>query len=151
MNYLQDISVSQLFRPLDANGVTVTAIAIDSCGPSGFNKYNYLTCILVVGNIAADSTALAMQHCDTSGGSYATPSITSSLAFTGADLPLATGGDNGTWLWQINLGAGYKRYWKMLFTAGAGATLCAGISILSRSNRLPLDITEQGVTKRIVA
>lgn len=142
MHTLQNAYVVQAFRPIDANGTTVTALAMDSgAAPAGYNE---LTVIIVTGNVAADMTALKLQHCDTSGGSYT--DVTGGHFGATTPLPLGTGGDNGTWMLNVTLTGAHKRYFKVVATAGAGATLIAGIGIFTRPNVAPSTAAERGLT-----
>lgn len=133
MHTLQNAFYAQLWRPIDANGVTVTAIAVDMAqAPAGFNE---ITFVIQTGNVAADMTALKVQHCDTSGGSYT--DVTGANFGATTPLPLGTGGDNGIWVCNItHTGAG-KRFYKVVATGGAAATLIAGLAILTRPNVAP--------------
>lgn len=133
MHTLQNAFFAQAFRPIDANGVTVTALAMDSGqAPAGFNE---LTVVIQTGNVAADMTALKLQHCDTSGGSYT--DVTGGNFGATTPLPLGTGGDNGLWACMVTLTGAGKRFYKVVATGGAAATIIAGLGIFTRGNVAP--------------
>lgn len=139
MHHLQECSFFQCWRPIDATGSTVTALALDSAFLNA--GYKDLCIVIQIGNIAADSTALKLQECDTSAGSYT--DVTGG-AFTTVPLPLGTGGDNGIWLMFVDLTGNHKRYFKVVFTAGSGATLAAGLAIFGRPGVAPAVTAERG-------
>lgn len=140
MNEIQGASFKNIIVPVDGNGTTLTTNAFDTTGPSGWNRYWFATIIFAVGNIAGDMTALKLTECDTSGGSYAD---VSGGDFS-ANLPLGTGGDNGLWVWQVNL-LPRKRFFKVTGTCAAAATLCCCIGILTRGENLAIDNTERNL------
>jgi hypothetical protein len=143
---LQNALFVQAFRPIDANGTTVTALAMDSgAAPAGYNE---LTVIVGTGNVAADMTALKLQHCDTSGGSYA--DVTGGNFGATTPLPLNSGGDNGLWACFVTLTGSGKRYYKVVATAGAAATLIFGLGIFTRANVAPNTATLRGLVDNAV-
>lgn len=102
--------------PLDINGTTNSGASLDTSVLGGLGE---VAAIVTIGNIAADSTALKVQHSDndsdwadvTGGG------------FSGTALPTAAGGDNDCWLIHLRTGGSLRRYVRIVATAGAGATL----------------------------
>lgn len=128
-------------NPADINGggASLTA-AVDTLG------FNSCICLVHVGNIAADFTAMALTECDTSGGTY--------TAVSGADfaaaLPLATGGDNTLRAIFLTLGTGRKRYLKLGYTPGAGATLFVCDFILFEGDAMPVTATQHGLTAQLI-
>jgi hypothetical protein len=144
MHTLQNAYFAQAFRPLDANGVTVTALAMDSgAAPAGYNE---LTVLILTGNVAGDMTALKLQHADTSAGSpVAYADVTGGNFGATTPLPLGTGGDNGIWACMVTLTGNGKRYYKVVATAAAQITLIAGVGIFTRPNVAPDTATLRGL------
>ena len=102
--------------PLDINGTTNAGTAFDTAKLNGFGE---AAAIVTIGNIAADSTVLKVQHSDDN----STWADVTGAAFSGAALPTAAGGDNRQWLLHFRMGGTLKRYLRVSATAGAGATL----------------------------
>lgn len=141
MHTLQNAYFAQCWRPIDATGVTVTALALDSAqAPAGFSE---LCIIIQTGNVAADMTALKLQHCETSGGVYT--DVTGGNFGATTPLPLASGGDNGLWAIFVTLSGAGKRFYKVVATGGAGATLIAGLAIFTRAGVAPDTMALRGL------
>lgn len=102
--------------PLDINGTTNTGAAFDTTVLGGLGE---VAAIVTVGNIAADMTALKVEHSnDNSNWADVT-----GAAFTGTALPTSAGGDNDCWLLHFRTGGSLRRYLRVTATAGSGATL----------------------------
>lgn len=117
--------------PVDINGTTATITEIDTrpIGTSGVppvGPFHYMTIIFSLGNIAANMTTLKLQGGDVTG---ALSDITSG-AHT---APLAATGDNQMWIWNVDLRKNGYRFYNVVATAGAGATVASMHTILSRA------------------
>ena len=120
MHFLQACDYSLTLAPADLSGVSGTLIT-----PLDTTKGTQAAFIVLIGNLAADASALKVQESDSGSGSWT--DVTGG-AWT---APLAASGDNKVYVWlgdKVN-GAWTKRYLQVLATGGAGATLlgCAGI------------------------
>ena len=102
--------------PLDINGTTNAGTAFDCSKLKGLGE---VAAIVTIGNIAADSTVLKVQHSDDN----STWADVTGAAFTSTALPLAATGDNKQWMFHFRTGGTLKRYLRVSATAGAGATL----------------------------
>ena len=102
--------------PIDINGTTNSGVGFDTAKLNGFGE---AAAIVTIGNIAADSTVLKLQHSDDN----STWADVTSGSFSGAALPTAAGGDNRQWMIHVRMGGACKRYLRVVATAGAGATL----------------------------
>ena len=102
--------------PLDINGTTNNGTGFDTAILGGLGE---AACIVTIGSIAADATALKIQE---SADNSAWSDITSG-GFTGTALPTAAAGDNKQWLFHVELGGPRLRYLRVVATAGAAATL----------------------------
>ena len=125
MDNLFNTQVQMALAPIDANGGAVTPLAIDTLG------FNALSILILVGNLAADMTALKLQECETSAGSYTDVTGGAFVAF-----PLAATGDGKIWRFNVKLAGARKRFYKVAGTAGAGASLIGMVAILGRANNL---------------
>lgn len=117
--------------PLDINGTTATITEIDTrpVGTSGVapaGPFHYMTIIFSLGNIAANMTALKLQGGDVTG-------TLSDITGGAHTAPLAATGDNQFWVWNVDLRKNGYRFYNVVATAGAGATLASMVTILSRS------------------
>jgi hypothetical protein len=102
--------------PLDINGTTNSGVAFDLTSLGGLGE---AAAIVTIGNIAADATALKVQHSNDNSNW----DDVSGAAFTSTALPTAAGGDNDCWLFHFRTGGSLRRYLRVVATAGAGATL----------------------------
>jgi len=128
---------------------TFTAIAIDTLG------FDYAEIACVFQNVPANFAALAVQECETSGGTYA--SITGTVVGTATDiagstsaLPTAAAGDDKITVFQIDLRGARKRYLKVLATSGDGsgtATELTAVARLSRAKTIPNTAAEAGAAQ----
>lgn len=134
---LQNCKIVRMLDPIDINGVTATDTEVDTFG------WDYLTVIVVNGNVAANMTALKLQESDTSGSGEA--DIISG-AFSN---PAATGGDNTRRAAFLDLRK-RKRYISTVATGGAAATLITVIGILSRAEVSPTSATECGLDEQLI-
>jgi len=110
-----------------------TAVAIDT------SDFDYAELAALVQGIPADMTALKVQECDTSGGTYADVTgavFGTSTAKSGSTSTLPTGAsdDDTIRLIQIDL-RGRKRYLKVVATAGDGSGTATELTVLCRLSR----------------
>lgn len=103
--------------PLDINGTTNSGVAFDTSVLGGLGE---AAAIVTVGNIAADSTLLEVQHSEDGSTNWAK---VTGAEFTGTALPTAAAGDNKQWLFHFRTGGTLRRYLRVRATAGAAATL----------------------------
>lgn len=140
MIQIQDIKHHNFILPLDINGTTATDVELDTQG------WSYLMVIATTGNVAANMTALKFQTNDVA--------ATSEADITGgawATLPLASGGDNLTWIGYLDLRSNKcKRYVSVVATAGAGATLIHVQGILFNPVKTPTTAAERGATEQFI-
>lgn len=102
--------------PLDINGTTNTGAAFDTTVLGGLGE---AAAIVTIGNVAADTTLLEVQHSDDN----STWAKVTGAEFTSTALPTAAAGDNKQWLFHFRTGGSLRRYLRVRCTAGAGATL----------------------------
>lgn len=102
--------------PLDINGTTNTGVAFDTTVLGGLGE---AAAIVTIGNVAADTTLLEVQHSDDN----STWAKVTGAEFTSTALPTAAAGDNKQWLFHFRTGGSLRRYLRVRCTAGAGATL----------------------------
>jgi len=134
---MQNCKIVRMLDPIDINGATATDTEVDTLG------WDYLTVIVVTGNVAGNMSALKLQESDASGSGEAD---ISGAAFT---APAATGGDNTRRACFIDLRK-RKRYISTVATAAASATLIAVIGILSRAEKTPTSATERGLDEQLI-
>jgi len=138
MKNMQNVKFAATVVPQSLNAATGTSTAVDTLG------FSYATCVVHLGALTTDATACKWTSCDTSGGSYVDiPGAT----FT--TLPLSTD-DNGFFSVFVNL-QGRGRYLKVVFTAGAAATLVTAFVILSEANETPNTAAERGLVQQLFA
>lgn len=137
LHTLQNTYTHVFTVPIDANGTTVTDTEFNSV-VSGV-KYESLRVIVVMGNVAANMTALKLQESDASGSGEAD--------ITGAawTSPTAAAGDNKVYVCDLDLRK-RKQYISLVATAGAGATLIAAFGIAYNPVLSPTSATEAGIT-----
>lgn len=136
MQTFQNCKFVQTVNPIDTTGATATSAAIDCIGAGE------VLLIVNLGNVAANMTALKIQECETSGGSYT--DVTGG-AWTS---PTAASGDNTIRIATINRrNGGRQRYLKIVATGGAGATLISATAVLGELEKTPTSATEQNVTE----
>ena len=102
--------------PLDINGTTNSGVAFDLTSLGGLGE---AAAIVTIGNIAADMTALRVEHSNDNSNWDAL----SGSAFTSTAMPTAAGGDNDCWLFHFRTGGSLRRYLRVVGIAGSGATL----------------------------
>lgn len=124
------------------DNTSATATAVDCRG------YNYLEIPVQIGATDIAVTALKLQECDTSGGTYADITGATFSAGTSADgvalaLPSATD-DNQPHVFQVNL-VGRKPFIKVVCTFGDGTVggFVAATARLSRASYLPPVATDK--------
>lgn len=147
MNLFQNFHFAYGCPPVDTNGAAISAA-------SGFASYDTLNSgrppaklnVLVgVGNIAANQSAgtFLIQESDDD-SSYST---VSGLTFT--DLTAASS-DNKLFGASFPLGGARKRYYKVMFTGGAGATLIFAVFIAESLSQAPTTATHRGLTEHLI-
>ena len=131
------------------NNASYTPVALDTQG------YEYLQVVVSLGATDIALTALKLQECATSGGSYA--DITGMVFGTSnnADgsasvLPSATD-DNKIFVFELDL-RGRQRYIELVCTVGNGSTggFVSAEAILSRPKIDPQTATERGLGAQVL-
>ena len=122
--------------PQSINGTDTDGSEIDTLG------FSYLTVVFLYGASTAAMDALSLRSSDTSGGTF------DELAASVMTDPSATD-DNKVWVWNVNLGGGKNRFWKIRVDPGAAATLVGAVAILTRGSQSPNTDTERGVAQSI--
>jgi hypothetical protein len=147
MNQGQVIKTQVSVAPIDNNGATATATAVDSngCGSLVF----HITFGVQTGVISV----LKLQECDTSGGSYA--DVTNAAFVTGGSQGgqtnfSTTASAGKTYQLVVNMGGSRKRYFKPVITNAAGAALVSCIAVGYNVAQAPDTLTERGVLDYIV-
>jgi hypothetical protein len=102
--------------PLDINGTTNSGAGFDTTVLGGLGE---VAAIVTIGNIAANMTALKIQHSNNNSDW----DDLSGSSFSGTALPTAGDGDNKQWLFHFRTGGSLRRYLRVVGTGGAGATL----------------------------
>lgn len=135
--------------PISVNGASAT------CAPIDTKNFAWLDVYVTFGAMAAALTALSLQECDTSGGTY-TPIPLANFA-TGTDssgsaavLP-TTGYAGEIVAFRVDLRGGRKRFIQPVITVGAGAVLLTCDAFLSRPAALPSSEAGRGVVGEIYA
>jgi hypothetical protein len=120
------------------NNASCTSQVIDA---TGFAK---ATVVVSLGATDIALTALKVQHCDTSGGTYA--DVTGLVAGTSTDiygtasaLPSATD-DNGVYVFEVNV---QKPFLKVVATVGNGSTgaYVSAVALLHSASQAPSSLT----------
>lgn len=127
--------------PISVTGATATSLIVDTLG------FSYVDVIAFFGLIgAAGVTALKVQEDDASDGNTATdiPEAT----FTGI-LPVDAD-DGKAFSCKIPLGAGRKRYLKLVMTVGANASLVSAFALLHRADEVPNTAAERGIEHEVI-
>ena len=138
MKNMQNVKFAAAVVPQSLNAATGTSTAVDTLG------YSYATCVVHLGSLTLAATACKWQSCDTSGGVYVD---IPGAAFT--TLPTALD-DFGFFAVYVNL-QGLGKFLKVVFTAGAAATLVTAFVILSEANETPNTATERGLVQQLFA
>jgi hypothetical protein len=145
VNSVQNVKYGRLVSPeaIKDNG-SYTSQALDTLGAW------YCTIVAHLGATDIAMTALKVQECDTSGGSYVdvTGLIFGTSTNTAGDtsaLPLATD-DNDFFVFQFPVGGARKRYVKIVATFDDGTVggFCTVIGLLSRMEQTPSTAAEAG-------
>lgn len=116
---------------------SATASEIDTIGT------NYAEFVVQLGATDIAMTALKLQHCDTSGGSFVDvtgANFDGGLNTEGTALALPSATDDGqTCVFQVNLDA-TKRYLKLVATFGNGTAggFVAAVARLSNVDQMPI-------------
>lgn len=127
--------------PISVTGATATSLIVDTLG------FSYVDVIAFFGLIgAAGVTALKVQEDDASDGATATdiPDAT----FAGI-LPV-NADDDKAFSCKIPLGAGRKRYLKLVMTVGANASLVSAFALLHRADEVPNTAAERGIEHEVI-
>lgn len=146
---LQNTRVQPLVLPVAiTNNAAFTSQAVDTFNSTAGTKFENALVMIRLGALDIALTALKVQHCDTSGGTYA--DITGAdFSVSPATLPSATD-DNNLFLVDINL-SGKKRFLKVVATMGNGSTggFLTGECILCGAGQSPNTATERGASQLI--
>ena len=134
-NPLQNVKFHKFLAPIDANGVTVTDLEVDTLG------WHYLVIHIIAGNVAADMTALTVNESDTA-------AQTGDVIVTFTALTAAAG-DGDMVACFIDLRK-RKRYISIVGTAGAGATLISIVGMLYNGDQAPDTATERGLVEQFI-
>lgn len=142
MHATQQLKYVQAIKPATVDGASATSEAIDTLG------FDELALILQLGVMDDALTALKVQECATSGGSY----VDVDGADFSTDGTLPTAGDDGKIEGVfINL-QNRMRFIKLILTSGAtgaGATVSA-LGILSRPETVPSDAASRGLAQELI-
>jgi hypothetical protein len=139
---IQNAKFALMGGPELKNNAAFSATATDTQG------YDYVTVLVALGATDIATTgALKVQHCDTSGGTYAdVTGAVFSAAFSSTD-------DNKLYaIFMDRATTGLKRYIKISGTAGNGSTgtnLCT-IAIMTRGNVAPTTATLRGLAEQVI-
>jgi hypothetical protein len=134
----QDTKEFLLVAPAILDNVSATSLALDTDG------FEYAKIIAAVGATDIAMSALKLQHCDTSGGSYED--------ITGASFTAPTATDDGKlYGFYVNL-LRKKRFIKIVATAGDGSVGVAftALASLSRAQSVPNDATSRGLAAQVL-
>lgn len=129
--------------PIDTTGAAMSSTAFDSM--NGGRTINHLSCIIAIGNLAANSSAgtFRITESATSAGSY---TAITGLTFTDLVAGGATPDDGKLFFASWPLGGARLRFYKAELTGGAGATLVCAIFMGERLNQTPNTAAERGIT-----
>lgn len=123
-----------------AGGATATSLIVDTDG------FSYASLYAFFGLIGANGVAtLKWQESDNADGSSASD-------ITGAAFDALVDADDGkAYGGFLALGAGRKRYLKIVMTIGAtNAALASAFAILSRANEMPNTAAERGLGAQFI-
>ena len=134
-NALQNIKFHKFLAPIDITGATATDLEVDTLG------WHYLAIHVLLGNVAADMTALTVNESDT-----AAQTGDVIVTFT---APTAAAGDGDMVACFIDLRK-RKRYISIVATGGAGATLISIVGLLYRGDQVPDSVTERGLVEQFI-
>lgn len=143
------------------NNASFTTTVIDTLG------YEYVEVVAMLGATDIAFTALKIQECDTSGGSYTdvtgptnylgnatgliygTSALPDSDGGTASALPTATD-DNHLFVFDVDMRA-RKRFLKLVATIGSGSTggFLTALAILSRPTISPVKVADRGITGQL--
>jgi len=99
------------------NGALTMTAGLDTKG------YDFARFIICTGTVAVDfGTSPKITECDTVDGTYAD--------ITGATQTVEAADDDGTWVIDIKLGGGRKRFLKPAATAGDGSGTASEMAII---------------------
>lgn len=134
--------------PVDTNGAAVSAA-------SGYNTFDsatvpngppgYVSCLVAIGNIAANISAGTMKIEESDDDS----SYTAITGLTFTDLT-AAGSDNKLFGASWPMGGSRKRYFRFSMTGGAGATLVCAIFVAERLNVTGNRAADRGLTEHLI-
>lgn len=144
MHVTQQVKYVQAIKPQAiADNASLTPEVIDTLG------FNELALVVMVGPTDIAFTALKVQECATSGGSY-TDVTGANFAVAPATLPGATD-DNKNYGVFINL-QNRQRFIKIIATAGDGTTgiEAAAIGILARPETVPSNAASRGLAQELI-
>ncbi len=146
MIHLQNVKFFQIIKPdalVDAG--SFTTVVVDTLG------YDYATIVYNVGTTDIAMSALKVQECATSGGSYTDISgldMDGDTDTDGATAVLPVDDDDGDLVaFEIDLRT-RERFLNVIATNGNGTNggHAACIAILSRAHDVPVTATERGVS-----
>ncbi len=150
MNAVQNAKFVSITPPAAiVDNASFTTAAIDTLG------FDFATIVVYFGAMDIAMTALKVQECATSGGSYT--DITGANFSGGTDtagsttsLPSATS-DNTLWIFHIDL-RGRQRYLDLVATGGDGATgtYMSAHAILSKREYLGSQATSQFASGSVI-
>ena len=141
MKALTEMRIGIGISPIDTTGATTDGTAFDTRTQGGVG---FAVCIVQIGNIAADMTALKIQQSDNNSNWV-------DVTDGGFTLPLATGGDNTIRAAWVPIGGTRRRYLRVTATGGAGATLISAVWLAAPVAITPNSATETGVTEILSA
>jgi hypothetical protein len=139
----QKYKFSRLLAPISlAGGASATSIIVDTLG------FSYADVVVFFGDINASGvTVLKIQEDDAVGGG----SATDIPGATFADALPVNADDNGAFSVKFPLGAGRKRYLKLVLTnAATNITLASAFVLLHRADEVPNTIAERGLADEII-
>jgi hypothetical protein len=150
MNQVQAIQAVQVIAPILKNGASFTSNILDTQGLGG--GANKIRILFMIGVTDVAFTALKLQECDTSGGTYV--DIAGSDYSNAAVGTLPDASADGTNVgWCLDTQAGRKRYIKIVATVGGSTatTGCYGAAIaeLGRLEQTPYNAATQGFTQLV--
>lgn len=143
MQITQSLIAKPVFGGVSLNSTTATsnAVEIDNCAE--------ILVVVQFGVVGATMSALAVQECDTSGGSYTTipgcdasvsPGVLPTTAYAGKCLAF-----------YIPNNGGRKKFISVLATAGASATIVSAMAYLGTNTTQPWDAASAGYAEVFTA
>lgn len=145
MKKLQNVKFTEMIRAINnaVNTTSFTAVATDTLG------YSQLDVLIMLGATDGNLSALKIQECDTTGGTY-TDITGADFSVAPATLPLGTD-DGGIFRVSIDLNRWRKRYKKVVATTGTVSvgTILGAWGILSRGSEDKQDVTSHGVVQEL--